>query len=45
VASAQALTDAECHFNINMPLNRKGLPRVAMATLAAAMGEKWEYAV
>jgi hypothetical protein len=28
-----------------MPLNRKGLPRVAMASLAAAMDEKWQYAV
>jgi hypothetical protein len=45
VAAAQQLTDLDCHYNINMPLNRKGLPRIAMATLAAAMGEKWQYAV
>jgi hypothetical protein len=45
IATAEALRKDGCHYNINIPLNRKGLPRVAMAMVAAGLEDKWEWAV
>lgn len=43
VAVGEALRKVRCHYNINIPLNRVGLPRAAMATATAEMNEKWEW--